>query len=56
MDYTGLKTTLASADSQARSGKQKFHYVKCSILVLCGSLLAFGLVVGWGQTTTMPSS
>lgn len=48
MDSTGLETTSASAYYQARSGKQKFHYVKCSVLVLCGSLLAFGLVVGWG--------
>lgn len=48
MDSTGLETTSASAYYQARSGKSKFHYVKCSVLVLCGSLLAFGLVVGWG--------
>lgn len=48
MDSTGLETTSASAYYRARSGKQKFHYVKCSVLVLCGSLMAFGLVVGWG--------
>jgi len=50
MDATGLETTTASAHFQCRRGGQRRKWVKISTVVLCGSLLPLGLVLGWGPT------
>lgn len=50
MDATGLETTTASAHFQCRRGGQRRKWVKLSTVVLCGSLLPVGLVMGWGPT------
>ncbi len=48
IDSTGLETTSASAHFQTRSGRKRKKYVKVSLGVTCGSMLATGLVVDWG--------
>lgn len=48
MDATGLETTTASAYFQCRRGGQRRKWVKISTIVLCGSLLPLGVVLGWG--------
>jgi hypothetical protein len=48
MDSTGLETTSASAHYSTRIGRKRKQYVKVSVTVLCGSLLATGMVVDWG--------
>jgi hypothetical protein len=48
IDSTGVETTSASAHYRTRSGRQRKQYVKVSLGVTCGSMLATGLVVGWG--------
>lgn len=50
MDATGLETTTASAHFQCRRGGQRRKWIKISTVVLCGSLLPLGLVLGWGPT------
>lgn len=48
MDSTGLETSSASAHYVSRSGRDRKQYVKVSASVTCKSMLAAGLVVGWG--------
>ena len=48
MDSTGMEPTAASAHHTARSGKVREGCVKPSLVVLRGSLLPVGLVVGRG--------
>lgn len=48
MDSTGMETSSASAHYVSRSGRDRKQYVKVSASVTCKSMLAAGLVVGWG--------
>lgn len=48
IDSTGLETTSASAHYKTRSGRPRQQYVKVSLAVTCGSILAASLVVDWG--------
>lgn len=48
MDSTGVETTSASAHFQSRRGRRRSQYVKVSVAVVCGTLVACGLVVSWG--------
>lgn len=48
MDSSGLEPTNRSSYYQTRSGKTRKHYVKLSVIVLCGSLLPCSLVVSRG--------
>jgi hypothetical protein len=48
IDSTGLETTSASAHFRTRTGRKRKQYVKVSVAVTCGSMLAAGVVVDWG--------
>ena len=48
MDATGLEHSSASAHFVSRSGRQRKHYVKVSVVVMCGALFPASLVVDWG--------
>lgn len=50
IDSTGLQSGGASVHYIARSGKRGRHYVKLSLAVVCGSLLAAGMVLSRGPS------
>jgi hypothetical protein len=50
MDATGLSTSVASEYFRNRTGSACHQWVKVSVVVLCGSLLPLGLVVGLGPS------
>jgi len=50
MDATGLTLTTASDYYRSRRGRHMRKFVKVSLVVLCGSLLPLGMVVGLGPT------
>lgn len=55
MDSTGLESTAASGYFQTRTGKRRKQFVKVTVAVTCGSMLAGGLVVGWGPCSDQPA-
>jgi hypothetical protein len=50
MEATGMETTVARAHFVSRAGRQRRHWVKLSMSVVCGCLFPLGLVMGWGPT------
>lgn len=48
MDATGLEHSSASAHFMSRAGRKRKHYVKVSVVVMCGALFPASLVVDWG--------
>lgn len=48
MDATGLEHSAASAHCVSRSGRKRKHYVKVSVVVMCGALLPASLIVDRG--------
>ena len=48
MDATGLESSSASAHFVSRSGRKRKGFVKVSVLILCGSLVAASMVASWG--------
>jgi hypothetical protein len=53
MDATGVSTTSASAHYVARSGKTRERWVKLSVAVLIGPILAVSLVCSWGPSNDL---
>jgi hypothetical protein len=51
VDATGLETNVASAHDAARSGKERKHWVKISLALVCGLLFPVGMVAGWGPSS-----
>ena len=50
MDSTGLESSTASNYFCKRSRRQRHHWVKVSVVVLCGSLLPLGLMANLGSS------
>ena len=53
IDATGMSTTSASAHYIARSGKTRERWVKLSVAVLIGPILAVSLICSWGPSNDL---